>query len=69
MKIISEDEVLKSLRRKQGHLSLRQFAESMGISAAYLSDVYNKNRQPGKKLLKTLGLCKQSTRTVTYFEQ
>lgn len=68
VKIISHDEVLAALRRKQGHRSLREFAVDLGISAAYLSDVYSKNRQPGKKLLKSLGMAKESVRQITYFE-
>jgi len=68
MKILSHDDVLAALRKKQGSLTLRQFAVKLGVSAAYISDVYRKNRQPGRKLLKVLGFEKESIRTTTYFE-
>ncbi len=68
MKILTQDDVLALLRKKQGTDSLRAFATSLGISAAYLSDVYNKNRQPGGKLLKVLGVRKERKITTSYFE-
>lgn len=48
--------------------SLRRHAIALGISAAYLSDVMNGKREPGRKLLTPMGLTKHVTvnRTVTY---
>lgn len=68
MKILTHDEVIAALRKRQGSLTLRQFALKLDLSAAYLSDVYRKNREPGKKILKHLGLSKESTRSTIYFE-
>jgi hypothetical protein len=49
-------DVVEMLKKKQGERSLRQFATDMGISAAYLSDIYKGNRRPGKVVLQNLGL-------------
>jgi transcriptional regulator with XRE-family HTH domain len=53
---LTREQVLKLLKERQGERSLRQFAIDIGISAAYLSDVYLGKRSVGKKILKHLGL-------------
>ena len=58
--------VIDLLLRKQGDRSLREFADEVGCSAAYLSDIYRGNRQPGKKILRFLGLRRKRTVEVTY---
>lgn len=50
------EDVIGMLKKKQGERSLRQFAIELGISAAYLSDIYRCNRRPGKAVLRQLGL-------------
>jgi transcriptional regulator with XRE-family HTH domain len=37
-------------------MSLRSYATRVGVSAAYLSDVYSGKRNPGPAILKFLGL-------------
>jgi hypothetical protein len=59
---MTQEQVLELLKEKQGDRSLREFALEVGCSAAYLSDVYNGNREPAKKILDYLGLTR--TRTV-----
>jgi transcriptional regulator with XRE-family HTH domain len=59
--------MVEVLKKKQGELSLRQFAQKLGLSAAYLSDVYRGNRQAGRRLLKLTGMHKIVTVKVDYF--
>jgi hypothetical protein len=63
---LTHDEVMARLKAKQGERSLRVFGAELGLSAAYLSDVYLGRRGIGPKLLKTLGLTKEEQTTVTY---
>ena len=46
-------EIMKSL---QGERSQTDFAEQLGVSTSYLSDVYNMRRHPGRSMLKTMGV-------------
>lgn len=68
MRIVTEDQVLAALKAKQGNMTLREFAKKIGVSAAYISDIYRRNREPGKKILAFLGFGKESSRHTTYFE-
>ncbi len=63
---LTHDEVMAKLKEKQGDRSLREFADELELSAAYLSDVYLGRRGIGPKLLKALGLTKDEQVTVTY---
>lgn len=54
--------ILSLLRQKQGEMSQSDLAKQIGVSAAYLSDVYRGNRRPADKILKFLGI----TKTVVY---
>jgi len=44
------DGFLKFLKRKQGPQSDRKFAKQLGVSASYLSDVYNRRTVPGESI-------------------
>jgi len=61
-------QVIRELKTRQGERSLRQFARELGISAAYLSDVYLGRREPGPKVLQSLGLSKRVGRKVDYLK-
>lgn len=63
---MNHEQMVKVLKRKQGDLSLRQFAHKLGFSAAYLSDIMNGNRHAGRALLRKVGLAKTVTVTVDY---
>jgi transcriptional regulator with XRE-family HTH domain len=54
------------LKRRQGDKSLRQFAVQVGVSAAYLSDLYRGNRFPGPRILHFLGLKRNVKKSVVY---
>jgi transcriptional regulator with XRE-family HTH domain len=63
---MTREQAIAILRKQQGVWSLRQYAEHLGVSAAYLSDVYLGRRDLGPKLLKPLGLRKIKTSTIVY---
>lgn len=62
---MSKDDFIELLRTRQGTSSLREFAKSLGISAAYLSDIHLKRRDPGSKIARALGYSCRKERTVT----
>ena len=53
------------MKSKQGNRSLREFATSLGVSAAYLSDIYLGNRAPGPKVARALGYTCAKSKVVT----
>jgi transcriptional regulator with XRE-family HTH domain len=57
---------IEMLKERQGTKSLRGFAEEIGISPMYLSDIYKGRREPGWKALAHIGLEKVVERLVTY---
>jgi transcriptional regulator with XRE-family HTH domain len=48
------DGFLKFLKRKQGEDSDRKFAQRLGVSPSYLSDVYNGRTVPGERITSAL---------------
>jgi len=66
-----KEDVVKKLQADQDaqKLSLRQYARTLNVSAAYLSDVYRGRRDPGPTLLEHLGLEKKVVTTVTYVKR
>jgi transcriptional regulator with XRE-family HTH domain len=44
------------IRKRLESMSQKDLAEELGVSAAYLNDILFHRRQPGKKILKALGL-------------
>lgn len=64
---LTREDVLAKLRERQGEKSLRAFAAELGLSAPYLSDVYNGRRDPGPSILGLLGLRKEES--VSYVAQ
>lgn len=50
------DEFIEYLKsRVAEHGTQRKYAESLGVSEAYLSDILNGRREPGKRLLDAVG--------------
>jgi hypothetical protein len=66
VQMMNDDQIVRLIRGKQGEQSLRAYASQIGVSAAYLSDVLNGHRGPGKKMLKFFGIEKTRRVTVTY---
>jgi hypothetical protein len=55
---------IELLNQKKGHRPLRELAAEIGISVPFLSYVLNRQRDPGPKVLKFLGI--ERTETVVY---
>ena len=53
-----EKTVIDLLKTMQGAKSQKEFAAEIGISAAYLCDIYRGFRAPGEAVLRKLGLQK-----------
>ena len=66
MATLNTDQVMQKIRDKQGTMGLREYALSLGITVAYLSDLYKGRREPGPKILKKFKLIKTRTTTVSY---
>jgi hypothetical protein len=61
------EDVIEKLKKRQGSRSLRTYAKDIGCSPAYLSSVYNGQREPGKAILDHLNL--EEIVTVAYRER
>lgn len=48
------DGFLRFLKEKQGTQSDRKFAQSLGVSPGYLSDVYKRRTVPGESITRPL---------------
>jgi hypothetical protein len=53
---MTKDAVIRLLKQKQGDRSLREFAREVGVTAAYLSDIYQGRREPGPAIQRYLGV-------------
>lgn len=62
---VSKEEFIQMLKGKQGAMSIREFAASLKVSAAYLCDIYLGNRAPGKKIATAVGYQCSRTSVVT----
>ena len=68
MRIYTREDVIRMLKSKQGSKRAKYFAQELNVSAPYLNDVYAGNRPPSEKILAFLGLGREKTVVVTYFE-
>lgn len=58
---MTKDELLQHLRQQVAETGTQKdLAVKLGVSAAYLGDVLMGRKEPGKKLLKSLGLRRES---------
>ena len=69
MRTYTQEDVIAMVKKRQASNSLRYMAAKIGISPAYLSDVYRFNRLPGRKILAFLGLRCERVTTYTYMEK
>lgn len=65
-KMLTRDQVIEMLKENQGERSIRQQAITLGVSAAYLSDVYLGRRDPGPAILRHFHLRKRVTQQIVY---
>lgn len=56
MKALTKEQVVEKLRQGQGALTQTEYARAIGVSPAYLSDVYHSRREPGPAILRALRL-------------
>ena len=56
MKPLTQPQVIELLKKRQGNRPARELADELGISAVYLSHIYNGKREPGPSVLAKLGL-------------
>ena len=49
------------MKRIQGEKTLTKFAAELDMSKQYLSNVYNRHKEPSERLLEKLGLTRQTT--------
>lgn len=54
--VYTYEEVLQMIKSRQGDRTAKEYADELGVSAAYLSDVYNRKRYPAEKILAPLKL-------------
>lgn len=55
-KTITHDQLITLLEKKQGNRTAAELADELGISGAYLSDIFKGKRNAGPKVLEQLGL-------------
>jgi transcriptional regulator with XRE-family HTH domain len=55
------EELLAIMKRVQGEKTLTEFAAELDMSKQYLSNVYNRHKDPSERLLDKLGFARQTT--------
>ena len=59
------DQFMEFMKKQQGEQTAQQFASRLGVSAQYLSDVYNGRRPPGESITAALKVEKRVVYTVS----
>ena len=54
------EELLEIMKRVQGDKTLTEFAADLELSKQYLSNVYNRHKEPSERLLGKLGFTRQT---------
>jgi predicted transcriptional regulator len=55
----SRDEVIELLKKRQSDRTQKELAEELGISQQFLCDMYAGVRDPGVKVLESLGMYRE----------
>jgi len=55
------EDLLAIMKRIQGEKTLTEFAAELDLSKQYLSNVYNRHKEPSERLLDKLGFARQTT--------
>ena len=55
------EELIAIMKRIQGEKTLTKFAAELDLSKQYLSNVYNRHKDPSERLLGKLGFRRQTT--------
>ncbi|HVN19115.1 MAG TPA: helix-turn-helix transcriptional regulator [Dongiaceae bacterium] len=56
----SIQELLEIMKRVQGDKTLTEFAADLDVSKQYLSNVFNRHKEPSERLLGKLGFTRQT---------
>jgi hypothetical protein len=56
----SIEELLEIMKRVQGEKTLTEFAAHLEVSKQYLSNVFNRHKEPSERLLEKLGFSRQT---------
>lgn len=59
-KQLTVEQVIDFLKKQQGERTQREFAEEIGITSAYLSDLYLRRRDPAEKVLGKFGITRKT---------
>ncbi len=54
------EELLAIMKRVQGDKTLTEFAADLDVSKQYLSNVFNRHKEPSERLLGKLGFTRQT---------
>ena len=54
------EELIAIMKRVQGDKTLTQFAAELDLSKQYVSNVYNRHKEPSERLLGKLGFTRQT---------
>jgi len=60
-KATTVEELLAIMKRVQGEKTLTKFAAELDMSKQYLSNVFNRHKEPSERLLEKLGFARQTT--------
>jgi transcriptional regulator with XRE-family HTH domain len=55
------EELIAIMKRVQGEKTLTEFAAELDMSKQYISNVYNRHKDPSERLLEKLGFTRQTT--------
>jgi hypothetical protein len=55
------EDLIAIMKRVQGEKTLTKFAAELDMSKQYLSNVYNRHKEPSERLLEQLGFTRQTT--------
>jgi predicted transcriptional regulator len=58
-RMLTREQVIKELRRKQGERTNRDFAAELGIHESHIGQIYKGTRDPGESILSQLNLTKR----------
>jgi len=55
------EELIAIMKRIQGEKTLTKFAAELDMSKQYLSNTYNRHKEPSERVLEKLGFTRQTT--------
>jgi transcriptional regulator with XRE-family HTH domain len=63
---MTEADLVGVMKAAQGEKTLRDWADEIGVTASYISDIYHGRRSPGAKVLKYFGIGKTRRVSIEY---